>query len=202
MYASWYFWGTGHQHLWCYLPSARRPGYGSRFCRSFCHALQKAALTSSHQWKYQQDKHVDARKNGGWYKHASSSQFFFGMSLSVAASANAKFLTAPRRAHYASEAWSYRRIISKFIDYAPHEYLIIQIFRHSVTLLKTETPMVGYLDTYRFDPYCGTALGVQRDVVKKPITCIKAYTATCWDCWHNWPAVYTVSTCSTCLFSG
>ena len=29
-----------------------------------------------------------------------------------------------------------------------------------------KTPIVGYPDAYRFDPYCRTALGVQRDLVK------------------------------------
>ena len=37
--------------------------------------------------------------------------------------------------------------------------------------------IVGYPDAYRFDPYCRTALGVQRDLVKAYQRCIIAYTA-------------------------
>ena len=51
------------------------------------------------------------------------------------------------------------------------------------TLLKTKTPIVGCPDTYRFDPYCRTALGVQRDLpISTLYQSLHRHLATCW---HN-----------------
>ena len=55
----------------------------------------------------------------------------------------------------------------------------------SWTLLKTKTPIVGYPDTYRFDPYCRTALGVQRDLVKSLSTLYQSLHRHLATCWHN-----------------
>ena len=44
----------------------------------------------------------------------------------------------------------------------------------SLTLLKTKPPIVGCPDTYGFDPYCRTALGVSEKAYQH---CIKVYTA-------------------------
>ena len=37
-----------------------------------------------------------------------------------------------------------------------------------MAVLDSETPIVDCPDTFRSDPYCRTALGVQKDLVKKP----------------------------------
>ena len=50
-------------------------------------------------------------------------------------------------------------------------------------LLKTKTLIVGCPDTYRFDPYCRTALGVQRNLVKSLSTLYQSlhrHLATLW----------------------
>ena len=51
------------------LVNPRPEGYGSRFVvRSFClsTALQRATLTSSHQLRYEQAKHVDGLQSDSW----------------------------------------------------------------------------------------------------------------------------------------
>ena len=37
-------------------------------------------------------------------------------------------------------------------------------------------PIVGCPDSYRFDPYCSTALGVRKHLVKKPISIVSKST--------------------------
>ena len=103
-----------------------REGYGSHFV-FLSTALERTALTSSHQVRYEQAKHVDGLQSDGW-------------------------------------------ILLKCF----HSRVMAGLpWRLSRSSLKTKTPIVGCPDTHRFDPYCKTALGVQRDLVKKPI---KAYT--------------------------
>ena len=120
-------------------------GYGSRFVvRSFTRsfilftALQRAALTSSRQVRYEQAKYVDGLQSDSWILLKCFRQVL--------------------------ELWLAHR------DWP------------SWTLLKTETPIVGYPDAYRFDPYCRTALGVQRDLVKSLSTLyhsLHRHLATC-----------------------
>ena len=103
-------------------------------------ALQRAALTSSRQLRYEQAKHVDGLKSDSWI-----------------------LLKCFRSRVMAGSPWW-----------------------PSWTLLKTETPIVGYPDAYRFDPYCRTALGVQRDLVKSLSTLYQSLHRHLATCWHNW----------------
>ena len=51
--------------------------------------------------------------------------------------------------------------------------------------VKTKTVIVGCPDTYRFDPYCRTALGVQRNLVKSLSTLYQSLHRHLAMCWHN-----------------
>ena len=130
------------------------------FVRSFVHsfvlftALQRAALTSSRQLRYEQAKHVDGLQSDSWI-----------------------LLKCFRSRVMAGSPWW-----------------------PSWTLLKTETPIVGYPDAYRFDPYCRTALGVQRDLVKAYQRCIIAYTAILQRAGIDGHA--QLFYCTVCVFSG
>ena len=67
------------------------------------------------------------------------------------------------------------------LSFSSYGWLTVMAFLDQA-LLKTETPIVGYPDTYRFDPYCRTALGVQRDLVKSLSTLyhsLHRHLATC-----------------------
>ena len=71
------------------------------------------------------------------------------------------------------------------LSFSSYGWLAVMAF---LTLLKTETSIVGYPDAYRFDPYCRTALGVQRDLVKSLSTLyhsLHRHLAVLATCWHN-----------------
>ena len=55
-------------------------------------------------------------------------------------------------------------------------FTVIAFLDSSWTLLKTKPPIVDCPDTYRFDPYCRTALGVEKNLVKKPISIVSKST--------------------------
>ena len=62
-------------------------------------------------------------------------------------------------------------------------------------LVDLQIPIADCLDTFRSDPYCRTALGVQKNLVKKPIAKVQAF--------RSRPAVYTVSRlCKYSLYWG
>ena len=109
--------------------------------RSFCSLryIQRAALSSSRQLRYEQAKHVDGLQSDSWI-----------------------LLKCFRSRVMAGSPWW-----------------------PSWILLKTETPIVGYPDVYRFDLYCRTALGVQRDLVKSLSTLYHSLHRHLATCWHN-----------------
>ena len=60
-----------------------------------------------------------------------------------------------------------------------------------MAVLDTSEDIVDCPDTFRSDPYCRTALGVQKDLVKKPIAIYIANMLA----FRSRPAVYTTLPC-------
>ena len=61
-------------------------------------------------------------------------------------------------------------------------WILLKCFRSRVM---AGSPIVGCPDTYRFDPYCRTALGVQRDLMKSLSTLYQSLHRHLATCWHN-----------------
>ena len=115
----------------------------SLFCRSFClsTALQRAALASSYQLRYEQVKRVDGLQS------------------------DLRILLKC----FCSRVMAGRVTVIAFLDSSEDKNTHIWLPRH----------------LYRFDLYCRTALGVQRDLVKSLSTLFQSLHRHLAACWHN-----------------